>query len=321
MAAPPGGTPLPRTRLEKWGMGFACEARTPTLRGLLALSTRGHGLDFQGEDAHFMVRAAVAGRLVVERVLVRLSRSAEEVVGHAADLATLLWRVAVVTFTGRVPLREIAGQIYWMGIQSLPIVLITAMLSGVVTSQQGGYQFSGSVPLYVLGSVVTESVILELAPVLTAVVLIGRVGARITAEIGTMKVSEQIDAMNALGRDPVQVLVAPRVLAGIIVVPLLVGIADLVGVYAGMRSAQMTVGLGKETFFYGARLFWHSYDLFYSLAKGLAFGFAIPVIATHMGFRTQGGAEGVGKATTASVMFMTLAVLVMDALFPPLLLQ
>ncbi len=268
-----------------------------------------------------MVReAATAGQLVFTRLLLRLARAAEDVLRHAAELATLLWRVIVVTASGRVPLGDVAGQIYWMGLQSLPIVLITSILSGVVTSQQGGYQFTGSIPLYVLGSVVTESILLELVPVLTAVVLIGRVGARITAEIGTMKVTEQIDAMHALGRDPVRVLVAPRVIAGIMVVPTLVGIADLVGVYAGMSAAQLTVGLGRESFFYGARLYFHSWDLFYSLMKGVAFGFAIPMIATHMGFRTQGGAEGVGKATTSSVMFMTLAVLVMDALFPPLLL-
>jgi phospholipid/cholesterol/gamma-HCH transport system permease protein len=210
---------------------------------------------------------------------------------------------------------------YWMGVGSLPIVLITATLSGVVTSQQGGYQFTGSVPLYVLGSVVTSSLILELAPVLTAVVLIGRVGARITAEFGTMKVTEQIDAMNSLGRDPVRVLAAPRVVAGVLVVPLLVGIADLTGLYAGMFAARATVGLGRESFFYGARLYWHSWDLLYSIGKGAVFGFVIPLIATHMGFRTRGGAEGVGLATTSSVMFMTLAVLIMDAMFPPLFLN
>lgn len=269
-----------------------------------------------------MVREAAAnGRLVVEGLLLRTAKAADGVLRHAADLASLLWRVIVVTAQGRVSFGEIAGQMYWMGIQSLPIVLVTSILSGVVTSQQGGYQFTGAIPLYVLGSVVTESIVLELVPVLTAVVLIGRVGARITAEIGTMKVSEQIDAMYALGRDPVRVLVAPRVIAGVLAVPMLVGIADLVGIYAGMTAAQLTVGLGKESFFYGARLYFHSWDLFYSLAKGLAFGFAIPMIATHMGFRTRGGAEGVGKATTASVMFMTLAVLIMDALFPPLLLN
>lgn len=250
-----------------------------------------------------------------------LGRGSEAVARHAGQLGLLVWGIAVAVAKGRVPLREIAAQMYWMGFRSLPIVIITALLAGVVTTQQGGYQFTGSVPLYVLGSVVTSSIVLELGPVLTAVVLIGRVGARITAEFGTMQVSEQIDAMHSLGRDPVRVLAAPRVIAGIIVVPILVGIADAVGVFAGMWAARATVGLGPEAFFYGTRLFWHNWDLFYSLMKGLAFGFAIPLIAVHMGFRTRGGAEGVGRATTSSVMFMTLTVLILDAIFPPLLLN
>jgi phospholipid/cholesterol/gamma-HCH transport system permease protein len=236
-------------------------------------------------------------------------------------MAQLVASIASATVRGAVPLREVLNQMYWIGVGSLPIVLVTAVLAGIVTSQQGGYQFTGAVPLHVLGSVVTSSVVLELGPVLTAVVLIGRVGARITAEFGTMKVSEQIDAMYALGRDPVQELAAPRVLAAIVTVPLLVGIADAVGIFSGMVAAQATVGLGAESFFYGARLYWHSWDLFYSLMKAVVFGFAIPVIAAHMGFQTRGGAEGVGRATTTAVMVMTLSILILDALFPPLLLD
>ena len=133
--------------------------------------------------------------------------------------------------------------------------------------------------------------------------------------------SEQIEAFHAVGRDPIAMLAAPRILAGIIVVPTLVGIANVVGVLAGMLAANLTAGLGSESFLYGARLFWHSWDLLYSFSKALVFGFAIPVIAIHMGFRTDGGAAGVGRTTTASVMFMTLTVLILDALFPPLLLQ
>jgi len=152
-------------------------------------------------------------------------------------------------------------------------------------------------------------------------VLIGRVGARITAEIGTMQVSEQIDALYSLGRDPVPVLAAPRILAGTLAMPALVGIANAVGVVAGIVAAQLSVGLGADSFLYGARLFWNSYDLFYSLMKALAFGFVIPLIAVHMGLLTRGGAEGVGRATTASVVFMIIAVLVSDAMFPPLFLN
>ena len=262
---------------------------------------------------------AVGDRIAA--VLAAIGRGAEEICVHAAGLAALMWGVVVHVVRGRVPLRDIVEQMHWMGVRSVPIVLVTATLSGVVTSQQGGYQFTGAVPAYVLGSVVTTSVVLELAPVLTAIVLIGRVGARITAEFGTMNVSEQMDAMYALGRDPIRILAAPRILAGMLVVPMLVGIANTVGVFSGMVSAQLSAGLGPESFFYGARLFWHNYDLFYSLLKGFVFGLVIPLIAAHMGLRVRGGAEGVGRATTRSVMFMTLAILVLDALFPPLLLQ
>ncbi len=240
---------------------------------------------------------------------------------HAGELWLLLVRSIRAVLTLRVSLRSVLQQIYVMGVQSVPIVLITAVLAGIVTSQQGGYQFQGSIPLYILGSIVVASVVLELGPVLTAIVLVGRVGARITAELGTMQVSEQIEAFHAVGRDPVAVLAAPRIIAGVIVVPILVGIADVVGIFAGMVSAEISTGLGPEAFLYGARLYWHSWDLLYSLAKAVTFGFAIPVIAIHMGMRTRGGAAGVGRTTTASVMFMTLTVLILDALFPPLLLQ
>jgi phospholipid/cholesterol/gamma-HCH transport system permease protein len=243
------------------------------------------------------------------------------VLEHAGGLGRLFWAVVVSTARLKVSFKEVTTQMYVMGIQSLPIALVTASLAGIVTSQQGGYQFQGNVPLYVLGSLVVETMVLEMGPVLTGIVLVGRVGARITAELGTMVVSEQIDAYKSLGRDPVSILVAPRVIAGTIVTPFLVAIADLVGILVGMFAAKMTTGLGYESFLYGARLYWHSWDLVYSLTKALAFGFAIPLISTHMGLRTGGGAAGVGRQTTAAVMFMTLTVLILDALFPPLMLQ
>jgi phospholipid/cholesterol/gamma-HCH transport system permease protein len=250
-----------------------------------------------------------------------LGRRAEALARHAGEIALLIWRVFIALVRGQIPLRDVLGQIYWIGVQSVPIILVTGALAGIVTSQQGGYQFTGSIPLYILGSVVVSSIILELGPVLTAVVLIGRVGARITAEIGTMKVSEQIDALYSVGRDPIKTLVAPRVIASMIAVPALVAIANIVGILSGMLAARATLGLGFESFLYGARLFWHNYDMFYSLSKGLVFGFVIPVIAAHMGMQTRGGAEGVGRATTEAVVAMTLTILIVDALFPPLLLQ
>ncbi len=255
------------------------------------------------------------------RWLASIGRRAEGIAQHAGQLTAIFWGSVLAIVRGQVSWRQVLREMYAMGVQSVPIVLVTGILAGVVTSQQGGYQFTGSVPLYVVGSVVVSSVVLELGPVLTAIVFIGRVGARITAELGTMKVSEQLDALQSLGRDPIRTLGAPRILAGTLVLPLLVAIANIIGVLGGMVTAQATLGLGRETFLYGATLFFHTFDLFYSVGKGMVFGFIIPLLAVHMGFRTYGGAEGVGRATTTAVVYMIMAVLVLDATFPMIFLR
>lgn len=258
---------------------------------------------------------------VWERLLARLGRNAHSLVQQVGEVSGILFGSAAAIGRGQVGFRAVLREMHWMGVQSLPIILLTGVLAGVVTSQQGGYQFTGNVPLYVVGSVVVSSIILELGPVLTAIVFIGRVGARITAELGTMKVSEQIDALQALGRHPVRTLAAPRLLAGMIALPLLVAVANTVGIIAGMLTAQATLGLGMESFLFGARMFWHTFDIYYSIGKGAVFGFIIPLIAVHMGLRTHGGAEGVGRATTTSVVYMIMAVLILDATFPMVFLR
>jgi phospholipid/cholesterol/gamma-HCH transport system permease protein len=257
----------------------------------------------------------------IQRWFASVGRVARVTADHAGGLGLLTWQVfrAVVGF--RVRYRDVVEQAYIMGVQSLPIVFVTASLAGIVTSQQGGYQIVSTSPRYLLGTLVVQSVVLELGPLLTAIVLVGRIGARITAELGTMVVSEQIDAYKSLGRDPVAILGAPRVIAGLITMPLLVGFADLVGVGAGMVAAELSAGLGREEFLYGARLFWHTWDLFYGFSKAVVFGFVIPIISVHMGLRTSGGAAGVGLTTTQAVMFMILTILILDAMFPPLMLQ
>lgn len=256
-----------------------------------------------------------------ERPVRWLGRRWEACTEHAGQLALLVWATLTATGRLRVSFKEFVRQLQIMGLNSVPIVMVTAVLTGIVTSQQGGYQLTSTVPLYVVGSIAVTSVILELGPVLTAVVVVGRVGARITAELGTMVVSEQIDAYRSLGRDPLIILGAPRILAGLVVMPALVGFANLVGIVSGMISARISLDLGYETFLFGARLLWQSWDVFYSFMKAITFGFAVPVIAIHMGFRTTGGAEGVGRTTTDSVMFQLLTVFILDAMFPPLFLQ
>ena len=207
-----------------------------------------------------------------------------------------------------------------VGYGSLFIVLLVAGFAGAVTSLQTGYQFTGTLPLYYAGAVISESMILELGPVLTALILAGRIGARYAAELGTMRVTEQIDALDSLGRSPVSHLLIPRVLAGLLVIPALTMFANATGIVIGYLTAKGSLSLTYGDFEYGARYFFRPLDLWYSLAKSYAFAGAVTLIPCYLGFNTQQGAEGVGRATTTAVVAASVTILLLDALITKLLL-
>ena len=207
-----------------------------------------------------------------------------------------------------------------VGYGSLFIVLLVAGFAGAVTSLQTGYQFTGTLPLYYAGAVISESMILELGPVLTALILAGRIGARYAAELGTMRVTEQIDALESLGRSPVSHLLLPRVIAGLLVVPALTMFANATGIVVGYLVAKGSLGLTYADFEYGARYFFRPLDLWYSLIKSYCFAAAVTLIPCYIGYNTQQGAEGVGRSTTTAVVSASVAILVLDALTTKLLL-
>jgi phospholipid/cholesterol/gamma-HCH transport system permease protein len=207
-----------------------------------------------------------------------------------------------------------------VGVGSLFIVLLTAGFAGAVTSLQAGYQFTGAIPLYVVGSLVTESIILELGPVLTGLILAGRIGARYAAELGTMRVTEQIDALEALGRSPVAHLLLPRVLAGAVMVPVLVMLANGTGILSGWFAAKAALGITDADFVYGSRYFFRPFDLWYSLIKAEAFALVVTLIPCYVGFTADKGAEGVGRATTYAVVTSSVMILLLDTLLAKLLL-
>ena len=212
------------------------------------------------------------------------------------------------------------SQAYHMGIRSLPLVLFMATLGGAIASQQTGAQFTGGLPVWVTGSVVAAGVLTEIGPVLTAMVLIGRLGASIAAELGTMKVTEQIDALYSIGRDPVTFLVVPRVVGGILVVPPLVVVADAMGMVAGWIVGMIAVdGLTTADFLFGARFYFRPWVLYYSVIKAAVFGVAITFLACFIGLEGRGGAEGVGRTTTAAVVATTIAIMFLDVIMVPLL--
>ena len=207
-----------------------------------------------------------------------------------------------------------------VGVGSLFIVMLTAGFAGAVTSLQAGYQFTGSVPLYVMGAVVAESIILELGPVLSALILSGRIGARYAAELGTMRVTEQIDALEALGRNPVSHLLLPRILAGALMVPVLVMIANVTGLVAGWMAAKSSLGITDADFVYGARYFVRSFDMWYSLIKSEVFGIVVTAIPCYVGFSAVRGAEGVGRAVTQAVVVSGVMILLLDTILAKILL-
>jgi phospholipid/cholesterol/gamma-HCH transport system permease protein len=207
-----------------------------------------------------------------------------------------------------------------LGVDSLPIALFLATFTGIVLALQASYTFTGAIPLYFVGTLVGKTMILELGPVLTGLALSGRVGANIAAELGTMRVSEQIDALETLAYNPVSYLVVPRVLAGVIMFPILVIFANLVGILAGWITAINMLELSTEEFVRGLRLFYASFDLTYSLIKTTSFGLVVTLIGCFQGFTTAGGAEGVGVATTRAVVVASMLILVLDAFWAMVLL-
>jgi len=207
-----------------------------------------------------------------------------------------------------------------IGVGSLFIVLLISGFAGAVTALQARYQFTGTIPIYFLAGVIVESIVLELGPVLTALVLAGRIGARYAAELGTMRVTEQIDALESLGRSPASHLIIPRVVAGVIMIPVLTILADVMGIAAGWFSMKQVLPISDADFAYGARSFWRPFDATYSVIKAFFFAASITIISCYMGFNTQQGAEGVGRATTGAVVSSSVLILLLDVMLANLLL-
>ena len=206
----------------------------------------------------------------------------------------------------------IIEQMMEAGVRSLPLVIFVGVFAGAVASVQTAYQLKGYISYNYLGAATSVAIFIELGPVLTALVAAGRIGASIAAELGTMRVTEQIDAMEALAIDPLRYLGLPRILTGFIMIPILTIVADFVGIMGGYLVAYVNLDLPAEIFFGSVKEFFTIMNVMSGLIKAFFFGGITAIIGCYVGFNAQGGAEGVGQATIRAFVISAALILLND---------
>ena len=208
--------------------------------------------------------------------------------------------------------KQIIEQCFTIGVGSFPLVCLVSAFSGMAVSIQMAYQMEVYVPDYMVGSIVVRSVVLELAPILMGLVLAGRVGAGIASEVGTMKVSEQVDALTSMAVDPVGYLMMPRFVAGLIMIPVLVAYSCLLSIGCGFMMSILKMDISVYNFIKGMKLDFMPYEVVVGMTKSVVYGGAITFVGSFVGLSAVGGAQGVGRAATAACVISSALILILD---------
>ncbi|NKE70709.1 MlaE family ABC transporter permease [Candidatus Manganitrophus noduliformans] len=227
-------------------------------------------------------------------------------------IALLFIKAFLWTFRPPLRFRNIARQMEAVGVESIPVVLITATFTGMVLALQSYTGFQRFNAEGLVGTVVALSMTRELGPVLTGLIVAGRAGAAMAAELGTMKVTEQIDALASMAVDPVQYLITPRLLAGMLMLPLLTVFSDFIGIIGGYLISVQMLEANPGIYIRRTIQYLEPNDIWGGLLKAMVFGTLIATISCYKGFNTQGGAEGVGRATTGAVVIAEMLILISD---------
>jgi len=230
------------------------------------------------------------------------------------EFGYLIWRVFGTMVHAIRDRERLIYQLNHVGVNSLPLVALIGLFAGGIVAWQAAYQFKGMVSLSVLGGQVVRVMMMEMAPVLTALVMSGRIGASMTAEIGAMKISEQIDALKTMSIDPVRYIVMPRFLAMVIMMPVLTFFSIAVAVFGAFIVSHYFLDITRQVFFDSVRTFFLLGDLLGGLMKGVVFGMLISLIGCFKGMQTRGGARGLGQATIQAFVVSAIAILVSDFL-------
>lgn len=244
-----------------------------------------------------------------------------EAIRQLGQYATLLYHALRSILEFSTYRKNLFQEFVKIGYESIPIIMLTGVFTGAVLTLQTAYQLDTDIyPASIVGSIVGQSIIIELAAVIGALVLAGKVGARISTELGTMRVSEQIDALESMGFNSVTFLVVPRVLSGILMFPVLYVVAAVMGISGGLLAGSLDGILLAAEFMQGAREFFFPEDVVFGVVKSFVFGFVITSISSFKGYYASGGAEGVGNATTQATVLSCIYVLLSDFVLAALLL-
>jgi phospholipid/cholesterol/gamma-HCH transport system permease protein len=266
----------------------------------------------------------------LSQLILRLNARAKSTVLSVQEYFTLAWKSIRFIFARPFYADDVIQQMDEIGVKSLGIVLLTGMFTGMVLALQASVQLATFGATMYVGRLVAGSMIRELGPVLAGLMVAGRVGSGIAAQLGSMKVTEQIDALNTLGTDPIKKLVTPRLVAALVMVPVLTVINDMIGIIGGGIIARLLMGLPTSLYW---RTVWEQImsggflfgvvpiDFIQGLTKPFVFGGIISITACHFGLQTEGGTEGVGQSTTNTVVTASILILVVDYFLTQLLIS
>ena len=231
---------------------------------------------------------------------------------HLGAMTTMLMSALSFILKGRINFKDTIMQMKRIGNESLPMVSITALATGMVLVVQVGFQFVRMGAESYIGGVVALAQVRELSPILTAIVVAGRIGSAMAAEIGTMRVTEQIDALETMAVSPIRYLVVPRLIAGVIMLPVLTIYANFIGILGGLFVAVAQLNISMVNFRESVISQLQVFDIIGGLSKTIIFGMVISLVGCYKGFTTSGGAEGVGNSTTSSVVTAIMIIFVFN---------
>ncbi len=248
-----------------------------------------------------------------------IGRITINILGEMGGLAVMLGKALSLTFRPPFRFKNLIKQMEIIGVNSVPVVLLTGLFTGMVLALQGYYGFKKFGGETLLGATVTLSMTRELGPVLTALMVTARAGSSMAAEIGTMKVTEQIDALSAMAVDPLHFLVVPRIWASIFMLPLLTGLSDAIGIVGGYLVGVDLLGIDPGIYVQKTIDIVQLQDITSGLIKAAVFGLILALIGCYKGYHAKGGAKGVGEATTHAVVVASICILIGDYILTSLL--